>query len=65
MERVKTVDIYDKQGNMTGIEAFKENGEFIIVAKWDPTDEQTFPKREQFRKWFYRHLNTKGYEVIK
>jgi len=51
-----TIDIYDKDGNMTRIEAYDGAGDFIMQAIWDPTDEQTSENRIQFRKWFAEHL---------
>jgi hypothetical protein len=47
-------DIYNKDGELIEIEFHTPEGEFIIVAKWDPADEQTSPNREAFRKWAYR-----------
>ena len=57
-------DQYDKDGNMLGIEFNDENGEFIIFAEWDETDEQTSEKRIAFREWAYKFLkNNFKYEV--
>ena len=51
-----TIDIYDKDGNMTRIEAYNEKGDFIMQALWDPTDEQTSENRVKLREWFAKHL---------
>lgn len=51
-----TIDIYDKDGNMTRIEAYNEKGDFIMQALWDPTDEQTSENRVKLREWFNKHL---------
>lgn len=51
-----TIDIYDKDGNMTRIEAYNEKGDFIMQALWDPTDEQTAENRVKLREWFNKHL---------
>jgi hypothetical protein len=52
--RAIPTDIYDKSGNLTSIEFHNMEGEFLVVAHWDPNDEQTSANREQFRKWAYR-----------
>lgn len=57
------VDIYDGGGNLTRIEFQSENGEHIMDALWDPTDEQTSENRTAFRKWAYNFIKRKGYEV--
>jgi putative heme degradation protein len=51
------VDVYDKDGNLTRLEFFNEAGEFVIQFLWDPNDEQTSEKRQEFRQWAYRHIN--------
>ena len=51
-----TIDIYDKDGNLTRIEAYTNTGEFIMQALWDPNDEQTSENRIKFREWFAKHL---------
>jgi len=61
-KRVICTDIYDKEGNLTHIEAHSLDGEFVIQAVWDTNDKQTSKNREHFRKWFYRHLQQTGYE---
>ena len=52
-----TIDIYDKDGNMTRIEAYDSRGDFIMQALWDPTDEQTSENRVKLREWFNKHLD--------
>ena len=62
---VTTVDVYDKDGNMTKIEAYTEGGEHIADFLWDERDAQTSDNRVEFRVWVNRHLEQKGYEVHK
>lgn len=62
--RVTPTDVYDKDGNLTKIEMYDGNGEFVIQFLWDEHDEQTSANREAFRKWAYRHINQNtDYEV--
>lgn len=63
--RAIPIDVYDADGNMTKIEAQSENGDHIIDIVWDDTDEQTSENRVLFRKFAYRILEQKGYEVDK
>lgn len=63
--RAIPIDVYDADGNMTKIEAQSENGDHIIDIVWDDTDEQTSENRVLFRKFAYRILKQKGYEVDK
>jgi 3-isopropylmalate dehydratase small subunit len=65
MKRAIPVDVYDKEGNMLRIEFNDMNGDHIIDAQWDPTDEQTSENREAFRKWAYNFVRNKDYEVLK
>lgn len=51
------IDIYDRDGNMTRIEAYDQTGEFVMQALWDPNDEQTSANRVKFREWFAKHLD--------
>lgn len=64
MKDVLLVDIYDKEGAMTKIEAFDGKGDFIFQALWDPNDEQTSEKREAFRKWAKNMAQRLGYTPI-
>ena len=59
------VDVYDKDGNMTKIEFNERAGEHILDVLWDALDEQTSENRIQFRKWAYRMLEQKGYDIPK
>lgn len=61
--RVVCTDIYDKDGNLTHCEAHTRDDQFVLQAIWDHRDEQTSENREEFRKWFYRHLKQSGYDV--
>lgn len=54
--RAIPVDVYDKDGNLTKIEFIGADGEHIIDAVWDPTDEQTSENRIKFREWAYDHV---------
>jgi hypothetical protein len=56
-------DIYDKEGNLIRIEVHDESGEFLLQFLWNPRDEQTSEKREEFRKWAIKHLKKAGHEV--
>lgn len=58
-------DVYDKEGNMDRIEFHDGQGNFIIQALWDKTDEQTSENRGEFRKWSYRMVEQIGYKVKK
>jgi hypothetical protein len=58
-------DIYNKDGELVEIEFYTPEGEFIIVATWDQSDEQTSANREEFRKWAYRMVARLNYEVDK
>lgn len=61
--RAICTDIYDKEGNLIKIEAHTSEDNFIMQFLWDPTDEQTSEKREEFRRWAYRHLEQHDYQV--
>jgi hypothetical protein len=65
MKRAIPVDVYDKDGNMLRIEFNDMDGQHIIDAQWDPTDEQTSENRESFRRWAYNFVRNKNYEVLK
>ena len=57
-------EILDKDGNLTKIEFYKDDGEHITDALWDPNDDQTPENRKAFREWAYRFINRKDeYEV--
>lgn len=60
---VTTVDVYDKDGNMTKIESYTEGGEHIADFLWDENEQQTSPNRIKFRQWVNHFLKQKGYEV--
>ena len=60
---VTTQDIYDREGNLLRIEAYKPDGEFLMQFLWDERDEQTSENRIEFRKWANRHLKQSGYKV--
>lgn len=56
-------DVFDKDGNMTGIEFYDHLGSFIVFAEWDDRDEQTKENREAFRRWAYNMIKRLDYEV--
>ena len=65
MKRAIPVDVYDKNGDMIKIEFNDANGEHILDAVWDPTDEQTSENRVAFRKWAYNHVRNQEWEILK
>ena len=50
---------------MIRIEFNDMQGDHIIDAVWDDSDEQTSENREAFRKWAYNFVRNKDYEVLK
>lgn len=58
------MEIFNKAGELTKIEFADREGNPIIDALWDPTDEQTAENRIAFRKWAYQMVKRKGYEVM-
>ena len=60
---VTTIDIYNKEGELVRIEAYKPSGEFLMQFLWDEREAQTSENRVEFRKWVTRHLKQAGYEV--
>ena len=65
MKRAIPVDVYNKDGEMVKIEFNDANGEHVMDAVWDPTDEQTSENRVTFRKWAYNHVRKQGWEILK
>jgi hypothetical protein len=61
MKKAIPIDVYDKDGNMLRIEFNDGDGEHIIDAVWDESDEQTSENRTIFRKWAYNLIKQKGY----
>lgn len=59
------VDVYDKNGDMTHIEFNDREGNFVIKADWDPTDEQTSEKRIAFREWAYKMMENLNYKILR
>jgi hypothetical protein len=51
------IDVYDKEGNLTKIEFVDSNGDHVIDAQWDQTEEQTSENRIKFRTWAYDHVS--------
>lgn len=62
MKTVQT-EIFDKDGNLTKIEIYLENGEHLFDALWDPRDEQTHDNRVAFREWTNRQIRNHDHEV--
>lgn len=46
-----TKDVVDKDGRISAIEFYDDNGEFKFQALWDARDEHTPEKVTAFRKW--------------
>lgn len=63
--RAIPVDVYDEDGNMTKVEFNDGEGNHILDAVWDPSDEQTSENRTFFRKWAYNFLRNEGWEILK
>lgn len=61
--KVIPTDIYDKDGNLSYIEFNDLDGNFVIKADWDPTDEQTSENRVKFREWAYRLVQSIGHTL--
>jgi hypothetical protein len=62
---VYCVDIHNKEGDLTKIEAYEfGSGEFVMQFLWDTNDEQTSENRIEFRKWVSRHLGQTGYQLM-
>ena len=61
--KASTVDIYNKEGDLTKIESYDGAGEHIADFLWDEHDAQTSENRVVFRKWVNHMLIQKGYEV--
>lgn len=62
---VYCVDVLDKDGNLTKIEAYEfGTGNFILQFLWDINDAQTSENRIEFRKWVTRHLEQTGHKLI-
>ena len=55
-QEVIPTDIY-QDGDLIGIEFNNLEGEFVLVAEWDPNDEQSSENRVAFRRWAYNFLN--------
>lgn len=56
-------DIYDREGNLLRIEAYKPDGDFLMQFLWDKREAQTSENRIEFRKWVNRHLKQSGHKV--
>ena len=63
MTIVIQIEHFDKDGNLTKIEAIGSGGEHLLDFLWDERDPQDRENRLEFRKWVNRHLKTKGYDV--
>jgi len=58
------IDVYDSMGNLTKIEFVSGEGDHIIDAQWDDSEEQTSQNRIKFREWAYNHVSLNlNYEV--
>ena len=63
--RAIPIDVYDKEGNMLRVEFADGEGNHIVDAVWDDSDEQNSENRAQFRKWAYNFLRNQGWEILK
>jgi len=63
--RAIPTDVYDKDGNMIKVEFNDGEGNHILDAVWDESDEQTSENRTFFRKWAYNFLRNQGWEILK
>lgn len=58
-------EVFDDAGNLVRIEAVRQdNGQHILDIVWDPTDEQTEAKRQEFRLWASKMIRRKNFEPI-
>lgn len=58
-------EVFDKDGNLVRIEAVQEDtGEHILDILWDPNDEQTEKKRQEFRMWASNVIRRKNFIPI-
>ena len=65
MKKAIPVEVFNEEGDLMRIEFYDLDGNHIIDAQWDITDEQTSENRVKFREWAYRFINQKDYEVLK
>jgi hypothetical protein len=63
--RLIPVDVYDREGNMLRVEFSDSDGNHVMDAVWDESDEQTSENRTFFRKWAYNFLRNQGWEILK
>ena len=63
MKQAIPQDVLDKDGYLSGIEFYRDDGSFIIFAQWDLNDEDTSENRKVFRQWAYTMLKRLNYEV--
>jgi hypothetical protein len=63
--RLIPVDVYDREGNMLRVEFSDSEGNHVMDAVWDESDEQTSENRTFFRKWAYNFLRNQGWEILK
>lgn len=61
--RARQVEVFSKDGHLQKIEVTLETGVHLFDALWDPNDEQTHEKREEFRKWVKRLTAQHGHEL--
>ena len=62
-DKVIPTEIHNENGDFVRIEFHNTNGDHVIDAIWDERDEQTQENRIEFRKWAYKMLRDKEYEV--
>lgn len=67
METIKVIqkEVCDQDGNLLHIEIAEHGtGKHLVDILWDPRDEQTKEKREDFRNWVGRILRSKNLESV-
>lgn len=65
MNKVIQKEIFDDDGNMLRIEVNEQDtGKHVFDILWDPHDEQTPEKRDQFRKWALHMLKNKDFQSV-
>lgn len=65
MQKVRITEVHDGDGNLSTLEAYDAmNGDHVLSAIWDPTDEHTPENRAAFRAWFNTMLARKNCEPV-
>lgn len=63
--RVIQKEVHDENGNLLHIEITEfGTGKHLVDVLWDPHDEQTQERREDFRRWVSRVLRSRNLEPV-